>query len=58
MVWMEGSGDYEGLSYLGHWHGPLRDSTLTGLVYPGSIPPTVVLGMNGPLLPATPLLTD
>jgi hypothetical protein len=55
MGWFEGSGAYEGLSYLQHMHGYLGDVTLTGLVYPGSIPPTVVRGMDGPLKPAPPL---
>lgn len=55
MGWFEGSGAYEGLAYFQHMHGHLGDVTLTGLVYPGSIPPTVVRGMGGSLEPAPPL---
>lgn len=58
MGWFEGSGAYEGLTYVQHVHGHLGDHSITGLVYPGSMPPTVVLGMGGPLLPAPPLPED
>ena len=43
--WLRGSDDYEGLSYLGFGEQqPSGEVQVNGLVYPGELPPTVVLG--------------
>ena len=43
--WLRGSDDYDGFSYLGFGEQqPSGELEVTGLVYPGDIPPTVALG--------------
>ena len=47
MSWLRGTGDYEGLSFLvSADQQPDGELDLTGLIYPGELPSTVVLGME------------
>lgn len=47
MVWLQGSDGYEGLSYVeqGTQSTPDGPLSLTGLIYEGDIPPTVLSGL-------------
>ena len=41
MSWLEGSGEYEGLSYISTLSGDPSNTVARGLIYEGPIPPTV-----------------
>ena len=42
--WLEGTGGYEGLNYIGTLTGDPNDTVVRGIIYEGPIPPTVRLG--------------
>ena len=44
MSWLEGTGDYEGLSFISTLTGDPSDTQARGIIYEGPIPPTVTLG--------------
>ena len=45
MVWANGTGDYEGWSYVANYTGNLFALDVKGLMYQDLVPPTVVLGL-------------
>ncbi len=45
-AWLNGSGDYEGWSYVVNYSGPMSASSAEGLISRVPLPPTVALGMT------------
>lgn len=45
-AWLDGTGDYEGWSYVVNYSGPMSASSAEGVISRAPLPPTVVLGMT------------
>lgn len=46
MAWMNGTGEYEGLSYVVNWVGPMSESIATGKIIAAPLPPQVALNWD------------
>jgi hypothetical protein len=46
MIWMNGTGEYEGLSYVVNYVGPMHESIATGKIISAPLPPQVALSWD------------